>query len=149
MKRIYSLLAPLAVLVAAGTQVSAGPVDVSGPSAASPVVRGTYELTLHLSSARPVPSGASVVCKARVEPLLPGGRALNTQPAAVAAPGKNGTCSFQLPFWTPVDSQARQVSLSYTVEAVSDAGAFPLRQGSMLAPLSPDGTGRADVGVSY
>ncbi|MDE3189004.1 MAG: hypothetical protein KGM96_15955 [Acidobacteriota bacterium] len=94
-----------------------------------------YVIRFNLNVASALPAGATVTCKARIVPNLPGQGNVNGQPAAVpvetatgvaAVTGSTAACAVEIPFsWTANNAPSGAV-LSYEIEAVSVAGSLPV-----------------------
>jgi hypothetical protein len=145
MKPAYTLLA-LGFLALAAT-ASAGPLDdphTSGPPA---MASGVYSVSFHLNSATSVPTGATLTCKAKVVPSVPGAPARNVQP--VVGIGTPGGCALEVPYaWSANQAQA-VASLDYEIDAVSNDGAVVRSTGPRAVRVAaPPAGGTAQVNLS-
>jgi len=94
-----------------------------------------YVIRFNLNVASTLPAGATVTCKARLVPNLPGQGNLPSQSAVVpvetatgvaALTGSTAACAVEIPFsWTVNNTQSGAV-LSYEIEAVSVSGSLPV-----------------------
>ena len=147
MRRVRTpVLSLFALLVSAA--VCAAPVADPRGGVAPVAVNGLYVLTFSVKVPVKLPPGATILCKARVAPHTPSldSFRLSATPEATGQAnviGSTANCLVQLPFsWVIYDMQGG-VALSYEIDAVSGAGAFPLavlRQDGIVAAYPAAGT---------
>ncbi len=128
----------------------AGPADDSHGSAPPAVASGVYSVNFRVSSATPVPGGATLTCKAKVVPSIPGAPARNTQPViGVATPSG---CALEIPYAWSVNQAQAVASLNYEIDAISTAGVVVRSSGpqavSVAAP-PPGGAAQVNLSVTF
>lgn len=137
-------------IVAFAAAAWAGPADEPRVSPPPATASGVYSVTFHVTAGTPVPTGATLRCRAKVVPSLPGAPPTNTQPAVGV--GSPAGCALEIPYsWTT--DQARGVAaLNYEIQAVSSSGAVvrttALRHVDVAYPPA-GGTANLDVRVSF
>jgi len=120
---LLALLASTAIGVASAADPRGEPVPVA--------VNGSYAVTFNVRVPASLPSGATILCKARVAPNTPrlGSLRLASMPmnnGQASVSGSTANCQVQIPFsWTVNDPQ-NGVALSYEIDAVSASGALPV-----------------------
>ena len=106
------------------------------PIPGSPLAVGrAYVIRFNLNVASALPAGATVTCRVRVVPNLPGQGNASGQPAAVPVEeatgvtevnGSTAFCAVEIPFsWMSSNTPSGAV-LSYEIEAVSVASSVPV-----------------------
>ncbi len=129
MKRLRTLILPLAVLLASGVgwaAPAADQLDNAGPAAVS----GNYTVSFNVSLGSTVPAGATITCRAKVAPngtffgsLGRGAVPVGTGVARVT--GNTANCSVEIPFSWTVNDPRNGAALSYEIEAVNGSGPLP------------------------
>jgi hypothetical protein len=120
---LLALLASMAIGVASAADPRGGPTPVA--------VNGSYAVTFNVRVPASLPSGTTILCKARVAPNAPrlGSLRLASTPMSngqASVAGSTANCQVQIPFsWTVNDPQ-NGVALSYEIDAVSASGALPV-----------------------
>lgn len=134
----------LLALSLAGARAGAVRPDTQRTPDAPAVAAGVYTVVFHLSSALPLPPGASVLCRAKLTPSLPGGDRAIAQPAAGAGngPGASGQCAVEIPFFSPVNQASSGATLSYEIDALSPTGQVirHVKQSGVPVPNPPGGS---------
>lgn len=132
MKSACMLMTALFALSATTAAWAAGAGDGRGPAPLT-AVSGAYSLTFNVRFASPVPTGATIQCKARIVPglsafdRLRGASApVQTASGKAQASGSRATCTVEVPFSWMVGDSRNGVALAYEVDEVS-AGAAPVR----------------------
>jgi hypothetical protein len=148
---LFALLAP-----AAGLPVPTTPRTTAAG--------GTYALSFNLDVASTLPAGATVTCKARIVPNLPGVQNMKGQPAAVpvesatgvaAVSGSTAVCAVEIPFSWTVNNYQGGAMLSYEIKAVTVTGSLPVvvrssvQQGIPVASPPMGGTANLSFNVTF
>ncbi len=122
MRRMARLLVCLAAWAMASSTAMAAVGDVVA-TAASTSVQGVYLLTFDLGGATQMPAGATLNCRARIIPNLPGGDHATVQPAVAGTTTElKPKCRVEVPFSWIVTQPQSGALLSYQIEAVSANG---------------------------
>jgi hypothetical protein len=158
MNRVRTLVPTLfMVMISAGAQASPDLLPGSAPAsakvqpvvAAPTAVSGAYSLTINVKFASPVPTGATIQCKARIAPGLTPfdnqhGTPLPVEKATarIAAHDSSATCLVEVPFSWMVSNLSNGITLVYEVDAVTVSGSAPLHAGQQIGAAypSPGGT---------
>ena len=154
MNRVRTLVPTLLmVMISAWAQASPDLLPASAkvqPGAAAPTaVSGAYSLTINVKFASPVPTGATIQCKARIAPGLTPfdnqhGSPLPVQKATgrIAAHDSSATCLVEVPFSWMVSDLSNGITLIYEVDAVTVSGSAPLHAEQQIGAAypSPGGT---------
>ena len=117
--------------------ISAPAVGWAGlPMPGSPLAVGrAYVIRFNLNVASALPAGATVTCRVRIVPNLPGQESANGQPAAApvetatgvaSLSGSTAACAVEIPFSWMASNPPSGAVLSYEIEAVTMAGAVPV-----------------------
>jgi hypothetical protein len=116
---------------------------------ASTTLSGAYSLTINVKFASPVPTGATIQCKARIAPGLTSFDNQRRSPLPVekasgriTAHDSAATCLVEVPFSWVASNLSNGITLSYEVDAVTVSGTPPIHaeQAGGAAYPAPGGT---------
>ena len=151
MNRRCALVFLLFALLFAAPAPAASPANPRAPQAPA-TIGGAYFITFNVSLASPLPAGAAVLCKARVEPSPAPFQSFSPGIAPAArgqaiVTGNTANCTVQIPFYWPVEGLGSGIDLSYEIQAVGASGAPPARRSSRVRVAYPPAGATASLAI--
>lgn len=153
MNRTCALVFPLFALLFAASAPAALPANRCAPQATT-AIGGAYFITFNVSLASPLPAGAAVLCKARIEPgpapfqsFSPGIAPVRAAQSLATVAGNTANCSVQIPFYWSVGALGSGIDLSYEIQAVGAFGLSPASRSSRIRVAYPPAGATASLAI--